>query len=153
MAISEKSLENLRPNKGYKDCKTQEEKDRLREITSKGGKATQECLRKARSFKDVCNIALSTRVSKEKAKTFLGDDVDMIVFDDDNMTDMQTVLSIRALRLSADGNCRYLDFVRDTSGQKPTDTVDVNTNLIMTDADRALMDKINARINGSSDPE
>ena len=143
--VSEKSLANLRPNKGYTDDMTESEKERIREFTSKGGKATQECLKKAKTFKDVCNQALITKVSKEKAKTFLGDDVDLIVFDDDGYTDMQTVLSIRALRLSADGNCRYMDFIRDTSGQKPRDTLEISAD-IMTDADRRLLDMVSKRI-------
>ena len=78
---------------------------------SKGGKASQECMRKAKSFKDVCNQALTTKVDKEKAMTFVGDDVDLIPFDENGFTDMQTVLSVRAMRISADGNAKYLEFV------------------------------------------
>ena len=148
MAVNEKSLANLKPIKGYDACKTQEEKDRLREIVSKGGKATQECLKKARSFKEVCNQALTTKVSREKAMTFVGDDIDLIPFDENGFTDMQTVLSVRALRISADGNAKYLEFVRDTSGQKPKDEMTITAD-IMTDSDRALIDKINRRLSES----
>lgn len=139
------SLKNLKPIRGYDACKTQEEKDRLREIVSKGGKASQECMRKAKSFKDVCNQALTTKVDKEKAMSFVGDDVDLIPFDEDGYTDMQTVLSVRALRISADGNAKYLEFVRDTSGQKPKDELSVTAD-IMSESDRALIENIQKRL-------
>lgn len=139
------SLKNLKPIRGYDACKTQEEKDRLKEIVTKGGKATQECLKKARSFKDVCSQALTTKVSKEKAMSFVGDDIDLIPFDDDGYTDMQTVLSVRALRISSDGNAKYLEFIRDTSGQKPKDEMSITAD-IMTDSDRALIENISRRM-------
>jgi len=144
------SLANLKPLKSYADCTDESEKERIKEIATKGGKATQECLKKARTFKDVCNTALTTNVSKEKAKTFLGDDVDLITFDEKGMTDMQTVLSVRAMRLSADGNAKFLEFVRDTSGQSPKTISELQiTADIMTDNDRALIDKLTARMSAT----
>lgn len=139
------SLKNLKPLRGYTDDMTEEERKRVREIAVKGGKATQECLKKAKTFKDVCNQALTTKVSREKAMSFVGDDIDLIPFDENGFTDMQTVLSVRAMRISADGNAKYLEFVRDTSGQKPKDEMTITAD-IMTDNDRALIDKINRRL-------
>jgi hypothetical protein len=141
------SLKNLKPFRGYSDDMTEEERERVKEIAVKGGKATQECLKKARSFKDVCNQALTTKVSREKAVSFVGDDIDLIPFDENGFTDMQTVLSVRALRISADGNAKYLEFIRDTSGQKPKDEMSITAD-IMTDSDRALIENINKRLNG-----
>jgi hypothetical protein len=152
MAVSEKSLQNLKPIKSYKDCKSDAEKERIKAITSKGGKVLQETVKKAKTWNDVCNQALLTKVDKEKATKYLGDDVDLLVFDDDGLVTMQEVLTVRAMQIASDGNVKSLEFIRDTSGQRPIDrsAVDISAD-IMTAADRALIENINARLN-AADP-
>lgn len=141
------SLANLKPFTGYKDGMTEEERQRVREIASKGGKATQECNRKARTWKEVCNSALTAKVSKEKAEKYLHDDVDLLVFDENGTVDMQDVITVRALQIANEGNVKALEFIRDTSGQKPKDEMQITAD-VMTDADRRLLDNIAERLNG-----
>jgi hypothetical protein len=43
------------------------------------------------------------------------------------------------------GDVKAAQFIRDTIGEKPADTVDLNAN-VMTEADKALIDKLKARM-------
>ncbi len=56
------------------------------------------------------------------------------------------VLASMSLQAIA-GNVKAADFVRDTAGYKPTDKQEITAD-IMTDADRALLNKVSARITG-----
>jgi hypothetical protein len=42
------------------------------------------------------------------------------------------------------GDVKAAQFLRDTAGEKPADTVDLNAN-VMTEADKALIDKLKNR--------
>lgn len=158
MAYNEKCLNNL---KSYKplDQLTPEEREKQLANAKKGGLKTQEIYKKAKSWKDVCNQALITKVSRDKAVKYLGDDVDLLVFDDDGMVTMQDILTVRAMQIASDGNIKGLEFIRDTSGQKPVEksAMDISAD-IMTAADRALLENINARmaaidgLNAKTDP-
>lgn len=144
MDINKNSLANLKPFKKMSEC-TPEEKERMLEISSKGGQALKNKYDNARTLKEVCNNALRIKVSREKAQTYLGDDVDLLEFDNDGMVEMQDVMTIRAMRLGTDGNIRAYDYIRDTSGQKPKDDISITGDLI-SDADRQLLQNISARL-------
>ena len=142
----ERSRLNLKPFKSYNES-TEEERERMKEIVSKGGKKAQEVNRKNRLLKDVYNDVYKIKVNREKAKSYVGDDIDLLVFDDDGLVELQEVLAIRATRLATDGNIKAYEFARDTAGQAPTKTFELDGNLTMTEADRALLANVNERLN------
>lgn len=137
--------ENLKPIKGYAYCKTEEERQKVHEHAVKAGLKRGEQIKAQKTLKDVCNDVLQTRLTKVQAMTYLGDDVDFLSFENGYET-MQAVMAVRAMRIYADGNVKAGEFLRDTSGQKPKDDINITADVI-TAADRALIENINARLN------
>lgn len=140
----EKRIQNLRPLKSYANCENDLERERVKEIATKGGIARVEKQKVKKTLKETALSLLETEISKEQAKKLIGDKADLIP--DDNLT-VQAVLTVKlAAALIDDGNARAFELLRDTSGQKPRDEISVTSD-IMTDADRALLENINARLN------
>ena len=139
----ERRMQNLKPFKSYEES-TEEERERMREIVTKGAYVRTEKQRAKKNLKETALSLLETELSREQAKKLIGDKADLIP--DDNLT-MQAVLTVRlATALVEDGNAKAFEVLRDTSGQTVKQQVELDANLTMTDADRALMDKINARL-------
>ena len=130
--VISKSLANLKPF----ETLTEEE---AREIRIKGGKAVQEKKRKQKSMKESLNALLSMELSKEKAEEISGEVLE------GGMT-MQEALMIRAIRTATEGNVKALEFIRDTSGNKPKEEIAIDGNVIMTEADRRLLDNLSRRL-------
>jgi len=144
MPYNEKSRANLKTYKPLDEL-TEEERQRQIELSVKGGQIRGEQIKNAKTWKEVCNDVLKTRVNREKAVKYIGDDVDLLVFDEKGLCSLQEVLTIRSMQIASEGNVKALEFMRDTSGQKPRDEIDVRAD-IMTDADRSLLDNIKARL-------
>ena len=126
----ERSLANLKPpiNK-----RTPEEQ---REISRLGGIARGEQRRQQRTMREQMLALLNTKASHEQASKYLGADAERLTEDD--MT-YQGLLSARMWQEAMqNGNAKAAEFVRDTSGQRPKDVVEVTAN-VMTEADRSLM--------------
>ena len=64
--------------------------------------------------------------------------------------DQQDIIIARAVELAMAGSKDHLIILRDSAGDKPTDKVQSEVN-IMTDSDRALMDKLSKRLNKEQD--
>ena len=90
-----------------------------------GGIASQSTQQARRSFKEEADILLA-RVDKNTGKTGI-----------ENIT---VAMYERALA----GDVKAYTALRDTAGEKPADTVDLNAN-VMTEADKALIDKLKNR--------
>ena len=134
--VNEKSLENLKPI----NERTAEEQ---REICSKGGKARVEQKRQRKNLKETVLALLESNVSVDLAKKYLGDDAKIL--ENENIS-MQELLSLRLMTaLLEDGNAKAYEVLRDTSGQKPREELQVSAE-IMTDADRRLLDIVAKRI-------
>ena len=137
------SLANLKPQKSYAECKTDEERNRIREIASMGGKARCEQIQKRKTMKEQALTMLNTAVSREYAKKLIGEKADLI--DDDDLT-IQAVMNVALLQsILETGNAKAYETLRDTSGQNVKNELQITAD-IMTDSDRALIDKINRRL-------
>lgn len=90
-----------------------------------GGIASQSTQQARRSFKEEADILLA-RVDKNTGKTGI-----------ENIT---VAMYERALA----GDVKAYTALRDTAGEKPADTVDLNAN-VMTEADQALIEKLKNR--------
>ena len=99
--------------------------ERDSEIGKKGAEALHATLMRRRSFKEEADILLA-KVDKNTGKTGI-----------ENIT---VAMYERALA----GDVKAYTALRDTAGEKPADTVDLNANVI-TEADQALIEKLKNR--------
>ena len=95
----------------------------LREMTRKGGIASGEARRRKRQLKDDLIMLLE----------MIGDN------DKTNQENIATATIAKALG----GDIRAIEFIRDTIGEKPDQTMNINADVGMTDADRALLKEAN----------
>ena len=126
----EKRLANLKPIQSLTD----EEKHNLAVI---GGKARAEQRRKQRTMREQAQEYLQAIVSGELAEKYLGHDEASKLTPED-MTIQGIMIAKMAQEAMQNGNAKAAEFVRDTSGQRPKDIVEVTAN-VMTEADRSLM--------------
>lgn len=99
--------------------------ERDKAIHKAGAEVTNATLKQRRTFKEQADIILS-RLDKETGKTGV-----------ENIT---IAMYERALA----GDVKAYTALRDTAGEKPADTLDLNANII-TEADQALLDKLKSR--------
>ena len=118
-----------------------------RELGSLGGKKASENRQRKRNFQETARYFLSLKATKSQIK----DNIDPAILA--NMTeeeikaiDQQDIIIARAVELAMAGSKDHLIILRDSAGDKPTDKVQSEVN-IMTDSDRALMDKLSKRLN------
>lgn len=131
----EKRLANLKPLVEH-DGMTEEELAYIRECRSKGGKARGEQMKKAKNLKELANMLLETRVSKERAKNILGDIAEDIPEED--LTNGALLIARMLNEAYENGTSKSAEFIRDTSGQKPTTELALSGEF-MSEADRALI--------------
>ena len=118
-----------------------------RELGSLGGKKASENRQRKRNFQETARYFLSLKATKSQIK----DNIDPAILA--NMTeeeikaiDQQDIIIARAVELAMAGSKDHLIILRDSAGDKPTDKVQSEVN-IMTDSDRALMEKLSKRLN------
>ena len=121
------------------------------ELGSLGGKKASENRQRKRNFQETARYFLSLKATKSQIK----DNIDPSILA--NMTeeeikaiDQQDIIIARALELAMAGSKDHLIILRDSAGDKPTDKVQSEVN-IMTDSDRALMEKLSKRLNKEQD--
>lgn len=119
-------------------------KEEQTELSIKGGKARAQQRREQKNLRETALTLLNTPISREQAMKFIGEDSELI--EDSDLT-MQSILTVRAMRaLLDDGNIKSAEFLRDTSGQKPKEEIAIDNKVIMTDADRKLLENIKNRL-------
>lgn len=114
--------------------------EKQKELSSLGGKASQEQIRNKRSLNDLARAMLD-RVMTEKQ-------VDEVLGDGKNIAEDNTVGGVmlaKMVQVAMSGSFKAAEFVRDTAGYKPKNEVELNAE-IMSDSDRSLMDKIGKRL-------
>ena len=137
MDKNDKRLENLRK------FGTLSPEERT-EISTKGGKARAQQRRDQKNLRETALTLLNTKISREQATNLIGNDADLI--SDSDLT-MQAILTVRAMRaVLDDGNIKGAEFLRDTSGQRPKDEIQIDGSVIMTDSDRRLLENIKKRL-------
>lgn len=97
-----------------------------KEITTAGANASNAAQAQRRTFKEQADILLS-KVDKENGRTGL-----------ENIT-------IAMLERAMAGDVKAYTALRDTAGEKPADSLDLNANVI-TEADKALIEKLKGRL-------
>lgn len=139
-----KNLKRFKAN----DELTDEERVEQRRIQSLGGKACIEKKRMKKSLQETAKEFLEMSVNREYAHKVLGDTEKLL--DDENLT-IQAIVTALALNIAQeDGNVKALEFLRDTSGQKPKDVQEIKAD-IMTESDKKLLANVAKRVNVSTD--
>ena len=86
---------------------------------------------------------LNTEINREQAKKWIGDKADLIA--DKDLT-IQAVMNVALLQsILETGNAKAYETLRDTSGQSVKNELQITADII-TESDRALIDKINRRL-------
>lgn len=139
------NVENIKPYILPKSTEglSEEERQRIHEIRVKGGKARGEQMKKAKNLKEIANMLLEAKVSKDKARNILGDMADCIP--DEDLTNGALLMARMLNEAYENGTSKSAEFIRDTAGQKPTTEISVTAET-MTEADRALMANIAERM-------
>lgn len=140
--ISPKSLENLRP------CKTLDEmpREEAEKMRTEGRTKGHETKRRRQTIREICEHMLALPLSDREAVT--DEKAQQMIVQIEQATGRKPTLyeAITAAQVAAamDGNTKAAAFVRDSVGDKPIDQVQVSE--AVTDGDRALMAKLEARL-------
>ena len=87
-------------------------------------------------MREQAQIYLQSLMSHEQAKSYLGVDAEKLSAED--LTVQGVMIAKMAQEAIQNGNAKAAEFVRDTSGQRPKDIIEVSAE-IMTEADRSLI--------------
>ena len=114
--------------------------EKQKEISIKGGLARQKQVKERQTMKETLNVLLNMELSRDKAVEISGDSTI------NGTLSMQEALMIRAINTAKEGNVKALEFIRDTSGNRLKDEISIDNNVIMTNADRKLLENIQKRL-------
>lgn len=119
-------------------CRTDEER---RRFGSMGGLKAKENREREKNLKEIAQALLKATTGERQKKQILGENYE------DTFGELKTngeVMLARMILGAMDGSFKCAEFVRDTAGEKPKNEVEVSAD-IMTDADRALIEKLEKR--------
>lgn len=96
-------------------------KDEVRKIGARGGVKSGEARREKKRMKECINILLNLDVKNAKARETLRA---LGITDDDMTNEMAMMASV--MNKAMKGDIQAVNFLRDTSGQMPSSTINVN---------------------------
>ena len=123
---------------GYKNL-VKRSREELIEMGKKGGRANAERIKREQSINEVAKVILKKTVSESKAREILGEYSELL----DEYT-LGAILTMRQAMEAENGNTKAYEVLRDTAGFKPVDRQEITAD-IMTESDRALLEKIARR--------
>ena len=135
-------LANLKPFKPFSEL-TEEEKEKQKQICSNGGKTNRQLYKENKTLKETTLRLLNSTINRETALKYVSEDTLNELGNDITMQDVLTARMIQ--EVLENGNTKAIEFLRDTSGQKPTTELEINADVV-TAADRALLDKFRANL-------
>ena len=139
----EKGWSNLQPEK-YNFAVM--DADKRREISRKGGIAVQKLHGEKKTAKQALEKILTLRVDDNiLAGADLPDDLAAKLKRDNPNATLYDLIQLVAVGKAAGGNMKAYELIRDTYGDKPVEKVDISAD-VTTDADRALLSSIAARL-------
>ena len=112
----------------------------LREMTQKGGKASGEARREKKKLKELAQMILQGELPPDIAAAHglpAGMNAGMAML-------------LAQLNKSLEGDTRAAEYVRDTAGEKPVTEVESKVDMGVSEADRKLLEKVQARMNESN---
>lgn len=143
---NETKYKNLKPNRSINEL-TEEERIKQKEICRKGAYAMLEKKRAKKTMQETFKAFCEMDISEDDAKDLIGK---FSKYMGDEMT-IQSLITALALKIGLeDGNVKALEFLRDTSGNKPKDVQEIKAD-IMTESDKKLLANVAKRVNVSTD--
>ena len=140
----ERYLLNLRKRKPF-NTRTAEERH---EIAVKGGKAVQELHGEKKTAKQALENILSLKVTDDIiAKADIDPSIAERLKKDNPDATFYDLIQAVAIGRAIDGSINAMQYVRDTNGDKPTDKIEMTTD-IMTEQDREMLQAIAQRLEG-----
>lgn len=140
--------------KGYKNLITGHKKHNLavidpekaREIHRKGAQAVNKLHGEKKNAKQILDNVLSLLVDDEiiNSSDLPPEIAKKLKSSNKEITMYELIQTVAAGRAAA-GNMKAVEYIRDTYGDKPVDKVDISGE-IMTDSDRAMLQKISSRL-------
>lgn len=138
----EKGWKNLEKRVSF----NQMDKEKLREISRKGGEAVQKLFGEKKTAKESLQNILTLKVTPE---IIANADLDPAIAEKLKRTNpdatMYDLIQLVAVGRAVGGNMKAYELVRDTYGDMPVKQVEITEN-ITTEADRELLKQINERL-------
>lgn len=119
--------------------RTEEERKRIGAI---GGQKSKERREREKNLKEIAQALLKATTGERQKKQILGENYA------ETFGELETngeVMLARMILGAMDGSFKCAEFVRDTAGEKPKNEISADVTNIMTDADRALIEKLEKR--------
>lgn len=121
------------------------DKDIQKDIAKKGAFATNEIKARKKDIKSICNELLNLN-AVDIAQGVLPDEISQKLIDSDiNITLYDLIVAKQIETAIKDGNVRAAEFLRDSSGDKPTERIEQSIDII-TETDRQLIEMLSDRI-------
>ena len=123
------------------------DEEKRREICQKGQRAMMELHGEKKSARESLEKILTIKINDEILN---GADIpteiaERIKRDNPNMT-LYDLIQVVAVGKAVGGNMKAYELIRDTHGDKPIDKLQVDGTNIMTESDRAMLEKISRRL-------
>lgn len=137
---------------GYKNLEKRKsfntwDKDKLHEVSVKGGKARQKLRGEQKTAKECLERILPLLADEQILQSA---DIDQSIIErvkaESKDITLYELINLVAVGKAVDGNVKAIEVVRDTFGDKPKDKVDI-TAQSLTDEDRKLLEQVNERLN------
>lgn len=135
---SEKGYSNMIPL-------TERSEEEAKEIRRKGQQAMTKKRKERKTFRESMLELLSDEVIAKELVKGIDNDVLKRYAEQHPGCNVQDLLNVATILHGYNGNMKAVEYTRDTIGEKPKDSIEVTAD-IMTDADRALLDKVNKRL-------
>lgn len=116
------------------------EKDRA--IQSAGGKALSAVKAQRRTICQAVDYLLAQKIPPEHLQQAVSEQLRQFLPEDCSLVDL---LGLSMLQEAMKGNAKAAEYIRDSVGERPKDELKINAEQTISDADRALLEKVNAR--------
>lgn len=111
-------------------------------IIAKSNESKRANIERKKTMNDIAKAMLDTALSSKQAQKLLNVEELPEYLEDSTVSALIIAKGIQSAIV--DGSFKWAEFVRDTAGYKPKNEVELSAD-IMTDADRALLDKLEKR--------
>lgn len=120
--------------------------EKQKEWTTKGAQKTNEIKKRKKDIKTICNELLNISALDIAQDVLNADLVEKLKNNDIDIT-LYDLVVIKQIENAIDkGSVKSAEFLRDSAGDKPTDKIQNDINVI-SDSDKELMELINDRLN------
>lgn len=114
--------------------------EKKKEVSLQGVTVREQRRQEKKTFNELAKAMLEQTVSEKQIQAVLGDNTSVLL---DNS--VASVILASMINGAVNGSFKCAEFVRDTAGYKPKNEVEIQAD-VMTDSDRALIDKLSKRI-------